>query len=114
MLNDLIKEIRMDNGLTQEDLAIKFNMSRTAISKYETGEREPNIEFLLKFSNYFNVSVDYLLGKTKIPTPQYILNSFTNHSPDTLKKLNIILSKFKSRKYVELVYSLFLNIDNLK
>lgn len=114
MLNDLIKEIRMDNGLTQEDLAIKFNMSRTAISKYETGEREPNIDFLIKFSNYFNVSIDYLLGKTKIPTPQYALNNLGNHSPDTLKKLNVILSKFKSRKYIELIYSLLINIDNLK
>lgn len=114
MFGDIIKELRMDAGLTQEDLAEKFNISRAAISKYETGEREPNLDFLIKFSNYFNVSIDYLLGKTRIPTTQNTLYILSAHSPESLKKLTIILTKFKNKKYIDLVYDLLSNIDKLK
>jgi transcriptional regulator with XRE-family HTH domain len=114
IFGDILKELRIDSGLTQDEFAEKFNISGTAISKYETGEREPNFDLLIKLADYFNVSVDYLLGRTRISSQYNTLHILSNHSPETHKKLNYIFSKFKSRNYIELVYSLLTDIDNLK
>ena len=58
-------QLRLDQGLTQEQLAQRLFVSRTALGQYERGEREPNLEILVRIAEYFNVSVDYLLGRTE-------------------------------------------------
>jgi len=63
-----LKEIRKSKGLTQLRVAIDLNISREALSYYETGKRNPDLEMLVAMSKYFNVSVDYLItGKDFIP-----------------------------------------------
>jgi len=62
-----LRELRMKKGLRQEDLALKFKLSKSAIGMYERDEREPSIELIHKFADFFNVSVDYLLGRTDDP-----------------------------------------------
>ena len=57
-----IKELRAEIGLTQSKLAKLLGVNQTAIGKYERGDLEPNIENLIKLSNIFEVSVDYLIG----------------------------------------------------
>ena len=47
---------------------LKFNISQQSIWKYENALSEPDIHTLIRFANYFNVSVDYLIGNTNIPT----------------------------------------------
>ena len=64
MLSEKIKELRKKNGLTQERLAEELNVSRQAITKWETGEGSPDIENLKNIALYFHVSVDYLVGST--------------------------------------------------
>ncbi len=59
-----IKYLREKNGLTQKDVAIKLRVEPAAISKYELDMREPNIEAIKKLATIFNVSIDYLLGRT--------------------------------------------------
>ena len=59
-----LKELRLKKGLTQKELAQKLNMQNTAISKYELNQRKPDTETLLEIANFFNVSVDYLLGNS--------------------------------------------------
>ncbi|MCT4662936.1 MAG: helix-turn-helix domain-containing protein [Tissierellales bacterium] len=59
-----LRLLRTELGLTQKELADKLNIRNTAISKYELGEREPDIETLAFLSNLFDVSVDYLIGKS--------------------------------------------------
>lgn len=59
-----IEMLRKDLGLSQEDLAIKLNMTQQRISAYEKGKREPDIETIKQFADFFNVSIDYLLGKS--------------------------------------------------
>lgn len=61
-----LKQLREENKLSQLDLANKLNMSQQAISAYEKGTREPDIETIKKISDYFNVSTDYLVCKTDI------------------------------------------------
>lgn len=62
--NERLKELREDNDYTQTKVAKDLNIDQRSISFYEKGKFEPNIETLINFSIYFNVSVDYLLGLT--------------------------------------------------
>lgn len=66
MLGYRLKSLREDKGLSQLELAKMVNVSTSSIAMYELNAREPNNDLLLKFSDIFNVSVDYLLGKTDI------------------------------------------------
>lgn len=59
---DRLKSLREEKKLTQTDLAINFNISDSAINRYEKGLRNPDYDLLAKLSSFFNVSVDYLLG----------------------------------------------------
>ena len=62
MINNL-KEARLKNGYTLEQVAQKLSTTRAAISMYENGKREVNNNLLVKFSELYGVSTDYLLGK---------------------------------------------------
>ena len=63
ILNNMIglKQIRERKGLNQQQVAIDLNISREALSYYENGKREPSLKMLIAMSNYFNVSIDYLI-----------------------------------------------------
>ena len=64
-----LKDFRKKAGLTQSDLASKLNLSKSNISKYESGEIQPSLQTLAKLSDIFETSVDYLLENDKeIPT----------------------------------------------
>lgn len=115
MFSDILKELRTNANLTQEELAKKFNITDTAISKYETGDREPTFDILIRMSDYFNVSIDYMLGKTKVSTPVSILHSFNKYSADTIKKLSDILMYFKhDSKYIDFIHSVLVATNKLK
>ncbi len=65
-----LKEIRKSKGISQLKLAMDLNTNQNTISRYETGEREPGINELIKIADYFNVSIDYLLERTDNPIIQ--------------------------------------------
>ena len=60
----VLKSLRKSNNLTQEDLAKALKVSRSTIGMYENGSREPDYETLESIADYFNVDIDYLLGRT--------------------------------------------------
>lgn len=62
-----LKELRKKKNISQVRLAMDLNMNQNSISRYETGEREADYETLIAFADYFDVSVDYLLGRTDNP-----------------------------------------------
>lgn len=62
-----LKELRKSRGISQLKLAIDLNMNQNSISRYENGEREADYATLVLFADYFDVSVDYLLGRTDNP-----------------------------------------------
>ena len=66
--NEKLQELRKQKGLTQEELAEVLYVSRTAISKWESGRGYPNIESLKAISKYFAVSLDELLSSDEILT----------------------------------------------
>lgn len=59
-----IKELRKEKKMSQTGLGMVFNISQAVISKYELGQSEPDIQLIIKMADYFNVSVDYLVGKS--------------------------------------------------
>ena len=63
MFNETLKNLRKSRKLSQYDVAKDLKMPRSTYHMYESGLREPDYEFLLKTSEYFDVSTDYLLGK---------------------------------------------------
>ena len=58
-----LKDLREQKELTQVKLAKVLNMTSSTISKYERGDLEPNNDTIIKIADFFNVSVDYLLGR---------------------------------------------------
>ena len=67
-LNKKIQELRKRKGLTQEELAEVLFVSRTAISKWESGRGYPNIESLKAISKFFGVTIDELLSGDELLT----------------------------------------------
>lgn len=59
-----LKELRKSKNLSQIRLAMELNLNQNTISRYENGEREPGIAELISIADYFDVSVDYLIGRT--------------------------------------------------
>ena len=62
-----LKELRKKRRMTQQRLAIELNMTQNSISRYENGVREADYQTLIKFADFFNVSIDYLLERSDNP-----------------------------------------------
>lgn len=56
-----LKTIRKAKNLTQQKVALDLNITREALSYYESGKREPSFQLLIQLSKYFGVSIDYLI-----------------------------------------------------
>ena len=63
LLNERIKQLRTDRGLSQVELAQKLGVSKQSVSNWENDNIQPSIEMLLKISHVFSVSTDFLLGE---------------------------------------------------
>lgn len=59
-----LKKLRKERKISQLKLAIDLNMNQNTISRYENVERQADYETLIAFADYFDVSVDYLLGRS--------------------------------------------------
>lgn len=66
MISDRLKALRQEKDLLQKDIANYLNISTSAYGFYEQGKRTPDTQIIKKLADFFNVSVDYLLGKTDI------------------------------------------------
>lgn len=63
-ISEILKTLRQEDGLTQNQLAKNIGIGQSTIVGYERGDREPTASNLIKYANYFNVSMDYLVGRT--------------------------------------------------
>lgn len=66
IFGDILAELRHDHGWLQRDLAAKLNIAVSTVSNYETGVHFPDPENLIRIADCFDVSLDYLLGRTKL------------------------------------------------
>lgn len=62
-----LKQLRESRGISQLKLAMDLGLNQNSISRYETGQREADYHTLIRFADYFNVSIDYLLERTENP-----------------------------------------------
>lgn len=67
MIIERLKKLRKEGKLTQKDIATFLNISQPAYQQFESGKKKMNLETMEKLADYFNVSTDYLLGKTDFP-----------------------------------------------
>lgn len=74
MKGNRIKILREEKGMKQEELAKVLSISTSAIGMYERDVREPNDIITLQLADFFNVSTDYLLGKSNIRNPEELKN----------------------------------------
>lgn len=70
-MRNRIYELRQQKNLTQKELAKKLNINHSVLSRIETNERPIKDDELLKIADFFNVSTDYLLGRSSNPNPSH-------------------------------------------
>lgn len=69
LLGKKIRKLRIERGYTLKQLGEMLNLGESTISMYETGKRNPDYDTLTKIAEIFNVTTDYLLGRTNEPNP---------------------------------------------
>lgn len=67
LLHDILSELRQDSHIKQRDLAQYLKVSVATISHYESGSSLPDVNTLIKLADYYGVSVDYILGRVRLP-----------------------------------------------
>lgn len=95
--HNILKQLRKSHNLSQEDVAKVLNTTVSTISRYETGEREPNLESLCILADFFNVSLDYLLGREqKVNSDKRSeIIYYLNHLEYLEKEIAMIKSRLK-------------------
>lgn len=95
---NILKSLRIKSNMSQAELAELLGISRSAVSSYENGTRSPNHETLVKLATIFNVSTDYLLGRTHEYNKSDEINQVFSEIRDLLESANLDTEK-KSQKY---------------
>ena len=98
------KELRKSRKLSQQALADSLNTSKSSVNMYERGEREPGIDTLETIADFFNVDMDYLLGKSDIVNKAIYNEVKIDLSP--VKKI----TDYKTASFID--SSTFLGINN--
>lgn len=107
MFSKILKDLRIENNLIQKELGQKLGISLSSISMYERGERQPDLETLIKIAVFFNVTTDYLLGCSDTPnfrnTNQQKTQSFnpSEFLTSSEKKIIKLFQRLKSEKFKE-------------
>lgn len=69
-MENRLRELRQANHYTQIKVAMDLHLSQNSVSRYETGSHEAGYELLIRFADYYNTSIDYILGRTDNPVFQ--------------------------------------------
>ncbi len=97
----IIKKLREDNKLSQAELADNIGINNSVLSRIESGDRQLRDDELIKIADFFNVSTDYLLGRTTVRND---IETFAAHTDDDLsEEAEAELENFKN--YLRSKYS---------
>lgn len=94
-LNENIRRLRLERGLTQEKLAEYLGVTFQSVSRWERGDGYPDITMLPSIASFFNISVDDLLGVNKVQNEQKINEYIELYDTMKLKDLSLTLSEYK-------------------
>lgn len=95
MFKDVLKELRLKSGLNQKELGDRLGLSKSTISMYELGEREPSLEILEAIADYFNVDMNTLTD--------------SKASTELNQELQEYLEELKNRSEMRMLFSLAKN-----
>ena len=84
-----LKELRIKKNIKQQDLAKALNITKQSVSNWENGKRLPNIEILILLADFYNCSLDYLVGREL--------------KEDNLKTINTLVSDLGPSSYDEVI-----------
>jgi len=99
-----LKQLRLDKGLYQKDIAAYLGVDRTTYVKYENGSSEPDNKTLSRIADYFGVTVDYLLGREETKKP-LVTPAVTTDDEELID----ILEELRSRPEMRMLFSLSKN-----
>lgn len=108
-MGNRIKELRLENGISQEELSKAIGVTRQAISLFEKGKRDPKLETWVKLADYFNVSIEYLQGQTDEKSIYIEFYKVTTNERYT-EKMNKILNNLK-KNMTEKEWKEFINLE---
>lgn len=94
---------RKKKKLTQEELAIKINLTKAAVSNYENGHSTPSNETLVALADALDVDTDYLLGRTNQPRSKnedgmFFLGGPDKYTPDEIAEMEAALERYRAMK----------------
>lgn len=84
------RTLRVDSNLSQQELAEQLGISKSTVSLYEHGKREPNLALLEQIADFFDISMDYLLGRTQKETCCQVPKIYFDTNEYTADELNQI------------------------
>lgn len=99
MLSSRLVYLRKEKGKTQEDIAKILGVTRPAYTAYETGKRNPDYDTLEKIADYYDVTIDYLLGRSDVMNPRVFENAgitneeYTNLTPYQKEVVDFFLTR---------------------
>lgn len=108
-----LKKVRINNKISQQKLADEISVSRSTIAMWETGGSQPDNDNLMRIADYFNVTVDYLLGREEKPADSglskepkenviiYHRNGKTVQKEFTKEEMNMLATMIDSLKGVQ-------------
>lgn len=99
---DIMSKLRKEKNLSQQELALRLNISKSSLAMYETNKRQPNFDLVKKIADFFDVTTDYLLGRVTEPD-SYISVAFEDGgdeplSEDEKEHLEMMLKNFRESK----------------
>lgn len=109
-----LKEIMKEHSVTQQQLADELNMTRQAVSLYLNGQALPAVDKLLTIVNYFDISADYLMGRSDVKSTDeniQMICEYTGLSENAIPTLVKLKEKRDSRAYIDLLSCIISNAD---
>lgn len=95
IFGDRLKSLRNRKGLSQSEFAKQIGVSKSSVNMYERGDREPNFETLEAIADYFNVDLDYLMGKSEIENRARFVLGVANAAPPLTDDESDLLRKYR-------------------
>ena len=89
LLEERLKELRKENGFKQEDIAFRLGISTSAYGYYEQGKTIPNAIAIEELADLYNVSTDYLLGRSIIRNPSAMNKTIAAHQEGELSEKEV-------------------------
>jgi transcriptional regulator with XRE-family HTH domain len=105
-MHERLAKLRKGKKLTQEQLAKNVGITRSALSQYETGARTPDYEIVQRLAEYFDVSIDYLVGRTG--EPKTMNDKTEKHPAEKLREyIDMGMSNDDIKKRMDFVVDVF-------